>query len=306
MSPLMTTRTVRLATAAALSLSFSLWDTRAQADDTEATKPETKPEAASGSTAAEPSGAPSATGAPVNDPTDYNSRPLIPRAGGIAARLDVDVNLTKGSEAKPVNISPAVYFGVSELLSVGATTNVHGEIWGFGNATGPNGLCLGGQDRGCPKAFDNVAADALFGFIRQPGTDAAVRAGVDFVSLDPSKIAAHVGVLARFRGGPLAVLVDPSVQIGITKRDQGNKEVIYLPIRLGFQTTPDLNVGLVTGLAGPFDNFGDSYTIPIGLSGLLTLGARFNLGVYFAFPNAAGPNHSGDVRTLGFALDLRL
>src|SRR5207244_9997627 len=121
------------------------------------------------------------------------------------------------------------------------------------------------QEPGCPNVFDNVAGDALFGVIRQPGTDAAIRAGVDFVTLDPTKIAVHAGVLARFRGGPLAVLVDPSLQVGITKRDEGNKEVIYLPVRVGFQTTPDLNVGFVTGLAGPFDHFSDFYTIPIGL-----------------------------------------
>jgi hypothetical protein len=113
-------------------------------------------------------------------------------------------------------------------------------------------------------------------------------------------------VLARFRGGPLAVLVDPSLQIGITKRDQGNEEVIYLPVRVGFQTTPDLNVGLVTGLAGPFSGFGDHYTIPIGVSGMFALGPRINLGAYFAFPNAAGQNHSGDQRTVGVVFDLRL
>jgi hypothetical protein len=242
---------------------------------------------------------------------DYNSRPLTPRAHGMAARLDLDVNLTKGLEAEPVNVSGAAYYGVNEALAVGATTNVHGEIWGFGNAAvagvAANGLCLGGEERGCPKLFNNIALDALLEFIRQPGTDAALRTGVDLVSIvDPTALAVHVGFFARFTGGPLAVLVDPSVQIGITKRDAGNKEAILLPIRVGFQTTADLNVGLVTGLAAPLDNFSDRYTIPIGLSGLFSLGSRVDVGAVFAFPNALGNGSSADVRTFGAVAHLRM
>jgi hypothetical protein len=272
----------------------------AHAEEPEATK------AAEGSTPAESVPEQKASNpilvTPIRDErTDYNSRPLTPRAGGTAVRVDLDVNLTKNAEAEPVNVSGAAYFGVNDTLAIGVTTNVHGEIWGYGNGAGaPNGLCLGGEDRGCPKLFNNVALDALLGFIRQPGTDAALRTGVDLVSIvDPSAVAVHVGFFARFTGGPLAVLVDPSVQIGITKRDAGNKEVIYLPIRLGFQTTPDLNVGLVTGLAGPIDGFSDRYTIPIGVSGLFALGSRVDVGAVVAFPNAFGKDSSTDVRTFG-------
>jgi hypothetical protein len=228
----------------------------------------------------------------------------------MSARLDLVINLTKGVEAEPVNFSGAAYFGVNDSLAAGVTTNVHGEIWGFGNASvagvPSNGLCLGGTDSGCPKVFNNVSLDGLVGFIRQPGTDAALRVGADFVSLDPAAVAAHVGFFARFTGGPLAVLVDPSVQIGITRRDQGNKEAIFVPIRLGFQTSSDLNVGLVTGLAAPLDGFSDRYTIPLGVSGLFALGSRVDVGAVFAFPNAFGNGSSSEVRTLGFVAHVRL
>jgi len=240
-------------------------------------------------------------------PLDYTGRPLTPAQGRLALHGELLISLAKNRVAKPIVIVPAVFYGLSDAMAVGVTTNVFYETWGFSNGvTGVPGLCLGGTDRGCEKTFNNLSLDALYVFMHQPGTEVAAHFGVDALRLsDPSQLGVHAGVQAKLTGGPLSVLMDPSVIVGITKRDELLEQAIVVPIRVGFQASSDLNVGLVTGVAGTTSNFSDSYVIPVGITGVFSPAANIDLGAHFTFTNLVGNNHSSDDRVLGLVFNYR-
>jgi hypothetical protein len=239
--------------------------------------------------------------------TDYTGRALSPRRGRIAAHGDLLISLSKDAIAKPIAVVPALFYGVTDSMAVGVTTNVFSETWGFGDGlAGTRGVCLGGTDRGCEKVFNNLSADALYTFLRQPGTEAAAHFGFDVLRIsDPSQLGFHAGFQAKLTGGPLSVLIDPSVIVGLTKRDELLEQAIVVPIRVGFQASPDFNVGFVTGLAGTTNHFSEDYVIPVGITGLFNTSANIDLGAHFTFPNLAGNNHSTDARVLGLVFNYR-
>jgi hypothetical protein len=240
-------------------------------------------------------------------PLDYTSRALTPAQGRVAVHGDLLVNLSKNVVAKPIVIVPAVLYGLSDAMAVGVMTNVFYETWGFSNGvSGTPGLCVGGTDRGCEKAFNNVSLDALYVFMHQPGTQVAAHFGVDVLRLsDPSQLGVHAGIQAKLTGGPLSVLMDPSVIVGVTKRDELLEQVIVVPLRVGFQASSDLNVGLVTGVAGSTNHFSDDYVIPVGITGVFSPAANMDLGAHFTFPNLVGNNHSSEGRVLGLVFNYR-
>ena len=240
-------------------------------------------------------------------PADYTARALTPAQGRLALHGELLINLGKNVVAEPIVIVPAVFYGLSDAMAIGVTTNVFYETWGFSNGvTGAPGLCLGGTDRGCAKAFNNLSLDALYVFMHQPGTEVAAHFGVDALRLsDPSQLGVHAGVQAKLTGGPLSVLMDPSVIVGVTKRDELLEQAIVVPIRVGFQASSDLNVGLVTGVAGSTSNFSADYIIPVGITGVFSPAAHIDLGASFTFPNLIGNNHSSEGRVLGLIFNYR-
>ena len=74
--------------------------------------------------------------------------------------------------------------------------------------------------------------------------------------------------------GPMVIVFDPSINIGLTERDGGNKEFLQLPVRLGFMATPQLNLGLSLALDGALDGFGDNYFVPLGVGGTFAINSR--------------------------------
>ena len=291
-------RTVRFLTSAALGLFVASGAGVALADEPAA--PPADGAAAPAGDAAAPAAAPAAPAAAAGG-TDFNSRALTPHAGGIAVYGALNINLSKSLVAKPVWITPNVYYGISDQLAVGVATNVFAETWDFA----PGGLCLGGQERGCFKTFNNLSFDALFSFMKQAGTEIAAHGGIDLLSIDPMFASLRLGVRGKVGGGPIAVVFDPAINIGITKRDQGNKEAITVPVRVGFQASPELNLGLATGIQGPTSSFGDFYRVPVGVSGIFGLAPNIDVGAHFTFINLIGKGHSADGRILGLFLNFR-
>jgi hypothetical protein len=296
----MMNRTVRFLTSAALGLFVASGAGVALADEPAA--PPADGAAAPAGDAAAP--APAAAPAAAVAGTDYNSRGLTPHMGGLAVYGALNINLSKSAVAKPVWITPNVYYGISDQLAVGVATNVFAETWDFVTPL-RGGLCLGGNDRGCAKAFNNISLDGLFSFMKQPGTEIAAHGGLDFAPIDPLYMQLRLGVRGKVGGGPIAVVFDPALSIGLTKRSEGNKEAINVPVRVGFQASPELNVGVATGIGGPTSHFGDLYYVPLAFSGLFGVAPNIDVGAHFSFVNLLGKNHSADFRELGLFLNFR-
>lgn len=299
----MTNRSVRFAVCSALGLALAglAGSSVAFAQDpppaTEGTTPppggETTPPPAGD--AAGGAAAP-ATGAPL----------VTLRQGGFSIDGDVVIGLSSGSAGEPIQIVPNFYYGVSDVLSVGLAHNPGAEIFQTGSPV-TGGLCLTGESGGCFNFYNNLSLDALFSFMRNAGMDIAFHGGLDFISLtDPTALSLRVGVKGKMLAGPLIIVFDPSVNIGLTERDFFG-DFLTIPVRLGFMVTPQLNLGLSAGIIGPFDGFGDAYSVPVGVGGVFSLNNQFDLRAQFTLDRLiAGTAGGADARTLSVGAAYRM
>jgi len=216
---------------------------------------------------------------------DYNARPLTLGTGmmGISGNLVADISANNWG--KPLWLIPHFYYGVSDKLTVGITGNPKAEF--FPTA---GGFCMSSSAY-CPKVFipNNVSFDLLFSFNRAAMMEVAFHGGLDLGAFDPFTAAGRGGLLVKIRINELvAILADPSISAGITRRDFGNKEYLSVPIRVGFQFHPQVNAGLITGVNGAPATFADSYQVPLGLSALAALNEKLDVAVNLTFPTVAG------------------
>ncbi len=235
------------------------------------------------------------------------SGPLVTlRQGGISVDGDVVIGLSSGSAGKPISIVPNIYYGINDQLTVGISHNTVADI--FQTAGSGLGLCLTGDgDGGCLKTYSNLSLDSLYSFLRSSTMDLAFHGGLDFLSLsDPTWLSLRLGVKGKTMAGPVQIIFDPSINIGLTERDF-NKERILLPARFGFLVTPQLNLGVSIALAGFLDGFGDTYAVPLGIGGVFSLNNQFDLRAQFSFDQLIAANNSGaDARTLSFGAAYRM
>jgi hypothetical protein len=292
----MTNRTVRFLVCSALGLAL-VGSGRAFAQDNPPAEGSAPP-AAGGEAAPAVAATPAPAPAGAGNPTD-----ITLRAGGVGIDGDVAVGMSSGATGKPISIVPNVYYGVSDTLSVGIGSNPGSEI--FQNAAGA-GLCLSGEANGCGKIYNNVSLDALFSFMRSGTMDLGAHGGLDTSFGTETLLGVRVGAKGKTLLGPLVLTFDPFIRIGVNKRDVGNKELIYVPVRLGFNATPQLNVGPSVGIWGPLDGFGDAYFVPVGLGGTFAINSNISARAQFTFDNLAGKGGGADFRTLSLGAVYRM
>ncbi len=292
----MTNRTVRLAVSTALGLALAALAGSAMAQDNAAPAAEGTPPA--GGEAA----APAATTPPAAAASGGFATDVTLHQGGIMIDGDVVIGLSSGSAGKPIQIVPNLYYGVSNELSVGLAHNPGAEIF----QTDGRGLCLSGTSGGCAKVYNNLSLDALFSFMRSSTMDLAGHGGLDFISLDPMFLSLRLGVKGKTMAGPLVIVFDPSLNIGLTKRSAGNKELLQLPVRVGFMATPQLNIGVSIALRGAIDGFGDNYNIPVGVGGTFAINNMLDVRAQFTFDNLAGKGGGADFRTMSVGAAYRM
>ena len=223
-------------------------------------------------------------------------------AGSLTIHTLVGINMSKGAVAKPFSIAPDIFYAVSDQLQLGL---VHNGPLGWQTQPG-TGLCLSGKENGCPKVWNNVGFDALFSLMKG-STDLSAHGTVYLAPVDPLFVQVALGVAGKLHiNETMALFFDPSILVGVTKRDQGNKERIYLPVEFQFQLQPQLALVAMTALYGSLDGFGDSYVIPFGLGAFYNVNEMIDVGGRFSFDNLLGNNSSADVRSLSLLVNVRL
>ncbi len=234
-------------------------------------------------------------------PKDFNARPLTLAKGMIEIRADVFINMSTDLVGKPIAIAPDIYYGVSDKLSLGLTHGI--------------GLCLTGTDSGCAKVYNDIGFAGIFSLKRDAKMELAAAGGLELNSLDPMQARLNVGVNFKYVAGKIGIYVNPSLGLGLNKRDAGNKETLTLPVTLAFQATPELNVHVRTGIGGlnglqggaPLDGFGDGFVIPLGVGALFAVSNKLDVGGEFFFPGIAGSDlASTDARGLILTGNIRL
>lgn len=267
-------------------------------------------EAGGEATAGEGSGAATTEGTPAPDGTTPAAAGM--EAGGGAStnglllgagkiRIEgqtLNINLSKSAVGKPISLAPAVYYGVSDKLTVGITHTRGTTLWSPSALAVGSGICVSGTSSGCAKAYNNIGVDVLFG-LAAGKMSAAVHGGLDFLTLSDTTLAIRAGILGKYDLAPkVALTFDPAISIGANKRDAGNKEALNVPVYLWLVASPQLSAYVTSGIFGPFSHFGDFYAIPVGVGASYTVSPKLTAGVDFGFANLAGKGSSADFRAL--------
>lgn len=244
---------------------------------------------------------------PVAYPERFIDRPLVVPAKMLAIHGVLRINLSADSVASPIWIAPSVVYGVMPKLQVGI---VHDP-----------GLCLLGKrdflgteiDECDGGLYNDFALDGLYLLVDKPEKHAALagHATLGASSFDPVLMYLRVGALARYTfASRFALIADWGLRLGLSNRDQGNKETFDLPVQLAIQATDKLVLFAEAGLVAPLSELTDRYTTSIGVAGLYAISRRLDAGVRFEFPmltggKATGTSASSDTRQLDLFVTYR-
>lgn len=225
-------------------------------------------------------------------------------AGMVSARVLLDINLSSDLVGKPVSLAPDLYYSATDRLQLGL---LHTGPMGWQARPGV-GLCLTGSDNGCPRFYDNIGFDVMYG-LDFGEAHLSLHSSLFLASFDPVTAAVAVGFAGKLHlGERAAVLFDPKVAIAVSERDTQD-DAIYVPVELQFQLARATTFKLLTGLSGGLSAFGDTYEIPVGVGIVQNLTTHFDLGARFSFDNLLGAQPAGvgrgDTRSFALLLNIR-
>jgi hypothetical protein len=229
-----------------------------------------------------------------NWPFEVVNRPLTLAAGmaeigGDSLRIGIS-----GGEAfdawEPVLLAPELRYGLSGQLQLGITHTFHSFF-------PPAGFCLSGEDHKCPKGYNAIGLEAEYALTRGGNLNLSARGGLTSGRFSPDfALGATAGLEIRFRGGSIALVVDPNVYFGIVERDtfpfgmEGNThpDYLFLPVTLQYQLNMQAVLFVESGVNAPFKDMGDFFQIPAGLGATYALNNRMDAGLELYFTNIAG------------------
>lgn len=231
--------------------------------------------------------------------------PVTLVTGRTEIRVPFVLNMSSGFVAKPLNIPLDIYHGLTDDITIGIS-----HSGGVVPATAPfplyAGLCLAGTSGGCGKFYNNLALDGIFRFMGGV-IQLAGHGGLDFHTFDPMYFALRLGVIFQAPlASHVAIIADPRLWIGVTKRDLGNKEVLSLPVAIQYWATEAVKIAVRTQFWGPLDGFSDAFRGSLGLYLAFGLNEMIEPFLAFDFLNLYGKNGSADFRSLLLGATIRL
>jgi hypothetical protein len=236
------------------------------------------------------------------DPEPVSSSPAGPEGAASVtlpkgrALLDafLEINLVSGVEFKPFSLSPDVWYGVTDDITMGLVHSAVGTS-GFIGGSGES-LCLAGTGGGCTDVYHNVGVDARYK-LKIGDLAYAAEGGLYVASFDPTfTMAVKLGLVARWQQGKIAAELSPNLFIGVTGRTVGegmaevtvNGETLNLPITGLYEVTPKISAALQLGAVVPFENTGDTYRIPLSIGGHFQVNESINVNLAFSLLAVAG------------------
>jgi hypothetical protein len=217
----------------------------------------------------------------------------------------LELSLSKGSAFKPVSLAPDVWYGINDDLTLGLVHSARGATGIFGNSG--DGLCFTGKSNGCAGGiYDNVGVDARYQLLRKTGISVAAGGGLYVSSFDPFQLALKVGGIARYAKGAFSIELDPNLFFGLTKRSEGNKEVLAVPATFMYAVTPKVGVAAQLALIMPFQfdeltMFGASVGAQYFITDQLILDGAFSLPALMAGSGVVAEGIDARTLTLGVA-----
>ena len=219
----------------------------------------------------------------------------------------LEMNLSSGEAFKPVSLSPDLWYGVTDDLTLGLVHSTTGATGFIGN-TGDS-LCLTGGQQRLPALLSGRRRR------RALSLDAPTRARRRALRSVHRSVRGRdkLGVSGRWTWNRLSLEAQPSLFIGLanrqptTKNAMGaevadgptNTEQLNIPITVAYLVTPRVDVALQPGLVLPFTDAGDTWRIPLAIAVRFAATPRFGIGLAFAFLDLIGGGDDGaDRRSL--------
>jgi len=228
----------------------------------------------------------------------------LPR-GRVLLDAFLEINLSDGLAGKPISLSPDVWYGATDELTVGlvhSSLGTTGFIGGVGQA-----LCLSGDANGCDGVYPGAGVEVRYKL--KPREFAwAVSGGLYAQDFDPLQLAIKLGAVGRWEQGKLAVELAPSLFVGFTHRDvdlannvlRSNGETLLVPVTGFYTVAPKIAVALQLGLVLPFEHTGDNYAVPVSISGHYQIDNSASVNLALALPRlvAGSPLDGVDARSI--------
>lgn len=226
--------------------------------------------------------------------------------GLLTARLSLLVNASKGAFGQPTSLAPDIYYSITDTIQIGL---LHTGPMGWQSRPGV-GLCLTGSgEGGCPKVYDNVGFDFLYGLL-YGDFHLSLHSALFLMPIsEPTRAMWTIGVTGKVHfSDVVALLFDPQIGVMLSNRDL-YKEQLFLPIELQFQLSEAVSLKLLSGVTGQLSKLGDTYQIPLGLGLVGNVSPSIDLGVRFSFDNLLGKAPAGvsraDHRSIGLLMNIR-
>jgi len=225
-------------------------------------------------------------------------------SGMLSARLLLGINLSADNVGKPISLAPDLYYGVSDTLQLGL---VHQGPLGWQGRPGL-GLCVTGKSNGCPKVYDNVGFDLMYG-LAFGQLHLSAHGSLFVSSFDPTTTSLALGVAGKLHANDrVALFFDPKIAIAISDRNT-NDDVLYVPLELEYQLGAPTTFKVLSGISGGLSTLGDTYQAPLGIGLVQNLTEHVDLGARFSFDNLLGQQPQGvgraDTRSLAVLLNIR-
>lgn len=242
--------------------------------------------------------------APAPAPEAAPTQQLAIPKGGIVIDGFLTANLSNNAVFKPVSLSPDIWYGATDDLTVGLVHSSEGSI-GFIGGVGTS-LCLGSTSSGCAGVYNNVGADVRYRLT----TPWSIDGGLFLFDLaNSAQFAIKVGMSGRWRFDKIVLEVQPSLLLYLTNRADGGTtpmgvttqpatETLSIPVTAAYRVMPELELGLQTGLSLPFSNTGDFYAVPLSILGRYRVMPKLSLGLAFTFLELIGKTGGADARSL--------
>jgi hypothetical protein len=218
----------------------------------------------------------------------------------------VGINLSSSQVFKPFSISPDIWYGATDMITVGL---IHSGLGATGFLGTPGtALCLTGSSNGCPDFYPGFGVDVRYKL--KTGAFAwAADGGLYVRAIDPFQLAIKLGAIGRWTKDKIAVELAPNLFFGLTNRSPepvmmvvvaGNQEVLNLPVTGLYAVTPKASVALQTGLVLPFQSTGDTYAVPLSIGGHFLATPSLNVNLAFTLAKLIGGGEATgfDTRTL--------
>jgi hypothetical protein len=253
---------------------------------------------ASAQPATEPEAVSSSSGGP-----EGTAQVTLPK-GRVLLDAYFAASLVSGAEFKPFSLSPDVWYGATEELTVGLVHSSVGSS-GFMGGAGTS-LCLAGTGGACTDVYKGFGIDARYK-LKSGMLAYAAEGGLYVTTFDPFVMAVKLGLVARWQQDKIAVEASPNLAIGIAGRTTGegmaevvtNGETLNVPVTGLFAVTPQISAALQTGVILPLENT-DAWALPLSIGGFYHVNDSINVNLAFSLLALVGGGDSTgfDARSL--------